>query len=241
MENNSYVYQHINKTTGEIFYIGIGTKNKNGKLRAYSRSNRNRIWHNYIKKHGDFIVEFIKTNITRSEACEIETKLIKEYGRIIDGSGRLTNISFGGEKTFYGMIRTKEHTQKIINKITGRKASLETRKKQSEKRLGIKLTQEHKEKIGLGNRGKIISEETKRKISLAQKGNKNRVWNDMEREKQRIALKGINAKMIKCLNNNIIYSSMIEAGNNLGISSKHISSVCKGKRTHTFGYKFIYI
>jgi len=185
MRTNSYVYRHVNKKNREIFYIGIGTENKNGKSRAYSYNNRNRIWHNYIKKHGDFDVEFIKTNITRIEACEIEQKLIKEFGRIIDGSGRLANISFGGERTFYGMVRTKEHTQKIVNKLIGKKASLQTRKKQSDAkkgntyRRGAKLSIEAKAKISKANKGSVgywtgkkRSDEDRLKMKFAKIGKK---------------------------------------------------------------------
>jgi hypothetical protein len=48
-------------------------------------------------------------------------------------------------------------------------------------------------------------------------------------------------KKIKCLNNNEIYESARDASRKLGIDYKHISTVCKGKRPTTYGYKFEYI
>lgn len=50
-----YVYRHIRRDTGEVFYIGKGFKN-----RAYSFLNRNPYWHNIVNKCG-FDVEISKT------------------------------------------------------------------------------------------------------------------------------------------------------------------------------------
>jgi hypothetical protein len=43
------------------------------------------------------------------------------------------------------------------------------------------------------------------------------------------------------LNNNVVYNSATEAAILLGISNKHIGTVCNGKREHTNGYKFKHV
>ncbi len=48
----------------------------------------------------------------------------------------------------------------------------EMKKKRSNFRKGLKISEETKRKIGLGNEGKIRSEETKKKLSLINKGKK---------------------------------------------------------------------
>ena len=113
---NYYLYYHKNPITKELFYIGIGT-NK----RAWDFiSGRNPHYKNYVKKHGIPVVDIIKKNITKEEACSLEIKLINEYGRKgIDVEGILLNKSIGGETIALGNKFTEEQKQKIIQAKTG--------------------------------------------------------------------------------------------------------------------------
>ena len=52
----------------------------------------------------------------------------------------------------------------------GKVVSEETRRKMSEKKLGVKRSEETRRKIGEAQKGHLVSEETKRKISEAHKG-----------------------------------------------------------------------
>ena len=90
--NDKVVYLHKRKSDNKVFYVGMGFKK-----RASDFSSRNKFWHNYVKKYGKPLVEIYKDNLTREEACKIEIKLIKKYGRIISGKGHLVNLSTGGE------------------------------------------------------------------------------------------------------------------------------------------------
>lgn len=72
VKDNWYIYRHI-KPNGETFYIGIGsTKNFN---RAYTKSSRNKYWHNIVNKYG-YEVQILKNNINKEEADELEKILI---------------------------------------------------------------------------------------------------------------------------------------------------------------------
>lgn len=64
-----YVYAHVRKDNGKVFYIGKGSNN-----RAYIRANRSDFWKRIVKKHG-FIVKIIISNLSENESykCEIET------------------------------------------------------------------------------------------------------------------------------------------------------------------------
>lgn len=88
----SIVYQHRRKDTNDIFYIGIGES----KTRAYSKSGRNRTWHQ-ITSNTEYTVEILHDNLTREQAKEIERTLIKEHGRLDKNQGKLANKSNGGE------------------------------------------------------------------------------------------------------------------------------------------------
>lgn len=154
---NKYIlYFHINNTTGQVFYVGIGNSK-----RPYKTTSRNELWHNIVNKYGyDVIIEEI--NLTWEEACITEMYWIKRIGRRDLGKGSLVNMTDGGEgrKCF----KTSENTKKLI----------------SESLLGIKrkpMSQETKDKIrkfNLGkpsnNKGKKTSEESKKKMSEARKG-----------------------------------------------------------------------
>ena len=229
MKTNSYVYQHICEATGELFYVGIGSGRKY--FRAHC-CNRNPIWHNYVNKHGSFKIEILKEDITRKEACDIEIELIKKYGRIIDKTGRLANISFGGEKTTYGLhwkkLPLSDSTKKKISDANkGKILSKATRDKISAARTGMKFTEVHKR--NMGKYARTVSDITKQKMS------------DAQRLRRCSAAKGSMWIGILCENNGKVYQNYAEIGKDLGISTKHISLVCKGQRPTTRGYKFKYV
>lgn len=94
MENNYYIYLHKRKDTGEIFYVGKGTKGKKSKHyhRARSKSGRNFIWHRITSKSSYDII--IYQDFDDEGLCvKREAELIKEYGQIIENTGPLSNIS----------------------------------------------------------------------------------------------------------------------------------------------------
>lgn len=86
-----YVYLHKRKKTDKIFYVGKGSKNKNGD-RYNSVKNRNTRWNRIVEKDGGFDVEIYKDNLTEDEAYELEKKLIADIGL-----ENLCNITEGGE------------------------------------------------------------------------------------------------------------------------------------------------
>lgn len=107
-----YVYEHYKKSTGEIFYVGIG----NSKDKKYSRANssikRNPHWKSIVKKHG-FFYKIVFESESREEVCKAEIDLILKYGRKDLGTGSLVNKTTGGEKTF---IMSKESIDKAVKK-----------------------------------------------------------------------------------------------------------------------------
>lgn len=170
----AYVYQHTRNDTGKIFYIGIG-KNK---YRITSKSKRNPLWLNIVKKHG-YNVTVTHDNIIWEEACVIEKYLISFYGRQNNETGILANMTDGGEGSSGYVVsdKRKEELRKMAlgNKYwLGKKHSDETKKNYSLNQLGIKnhrfgkkMSEEQKAKISASLIGHKHSEETKRKIGLA--------------------------------------------------------------------------
>ena len=83
------MYLHKKKTTGEIFYVGKGS----GK-RAWEFGSRNKYWRNVEMAHG-CDVEIYASNLQEWYALELERDLILKYGRRVDQTGTLCNITIG--------------------------------------------------------------------------------------------------------------------------------------------------
>jgi hypothetical protein len=174
MENNFYIYFHINPVNDEVFYVGKG---KNG--RAYHKYNKTKFWKNIVNKYG-WKVSIIHDNLSEVEAHELEKMYIKKIGRRDLGLGSLVNLSDGGEGVS-GLKMPDELRQKMRDAMTGeknhrygKKASDETRIKMSNSHKGKKKSEEHIRKVMEANRGKKrppLTEEHKKKISEGCRGN----------------------------------------------------------------------
>ena len=143
----AYVYKHIRKDTGEVFYIGIGKT----KRRLTNRHGRNDRWTKLVNKVG-FVAEIIEDGLDWDTACEMEKKLIKEYGRADLGEGKLVNMTDGGDG-----INNYSHSEETKKKMSNRKG----RSMQGElnPQFGKPLTEEHKQKIRDSKSGKQQSDE----------------------------------------------------------------------------------
>lgn len=160
-ENKFIVYRHINSLNGIVFYIGIGLLGR--EKQKYKRSER---WKNYVNKYG-FTYEILHTKLNWTEACEIEKRLIIEYGRCDLNTGNLINMTNGGDGAagYEGFWKGKKRPP----------VSDLTRKKLSENNprywLGKSISEETKEKLKTMNTGKKWSEQQKSNL------NGRPVWN----------------------------------------------------------------
>jgi hypothetical protein len=143
-----YVYNHINKNTKEVFYIGIAKDKK----RPYSKKNRGKFWMDYTSKY-DYDVIVTHSDICWEEACCIEKYLISFYGRRDLCLGNLVNMTDGGD----GAINLSQDAKNRIS---------ETLKNNPSKPY-LKLIEFNKTRQRIP-----CSEETKEKIRNAQKGKK---------------------------------------------------------------------
>lgn len=178
----SVVYQHRRLDTNEVFYVGIGKKE-----RAYDDYHLSSFWKSITNKT-KYRVEIVIGEIDFEEAKEVEKYLIKYYGRRDLGLGSLTNMTDGGDGA-NGAIRSKETREKISlaqlgskNHNYGKTITKEVKEKISKKLKGNKhleghiFTKESREKLSRakvgntnakGNKGKPKSEEHKNKIAEA--------------------------------------------------------------------------
>ena len=194
MEERIYcVYMHTNKTNGKK-YIGQTCQSfsqrcgKNG-AKYYPCP----VFYKAIMKYGwdNFEHEILFDKLTKEEADEKETELIKTYKtqnkkygyNVKEGGshGRIdeeTKIKIGLKNK--GRILSEEARQKMSYAKIGKKHSVERKEKiknslkeyyskEENKRFGFYVSQETREKMSKSGKGRKFSEQHKRKISEARK------------------------------------------------------------------------
>jgi hypothetical protein len=116
-------------------YVGTGTHR-----RAHAMNKRNPTWLDHVALHGKPRVEIPYEDLAPEVAWAAERLLIEQYGRVIDGTGTLLNVSRGG-KLSGDANRGKKHGD-------------ETRAKWSALRKGRTLSPEHIANHAASIRGK---------------------------------------------------------------------------------------
>jgi hypothetical protein len=199
------LYRHL-KPNGEVFYIGIGKKD-----RPKSKK-RSKWWKKIVNKYG-YEIQILKKDLTWEEACELEKILISYYGRLDIGTGTLVNMTNGGNGTL------------------GFKPTKETRKKISESGKGRKLvfTDEWRKNLSIAGKGRKLSKESRYKILENNKLRKPVLINNVNYFSISEASRKLNIsrasiingvfekKRKKILINNIEYNTIKEAAEKLNI------------------------
>jgi hypothetical protein len=131
-----YVYQYV-LPDGTPYYIGKGSKD---------RINESHMpWVEIPSKE---FRKFIKTNMSEQDAFDLELKMIKHYGRKIDG-GILDNVKLTRWVAQAGWKHSNETKEKISKANKGRVYSEEMRAKYQKPK-----SKEHAEKIRQANLGR---------------------------------------------------------------------------------------
>lgn len=221
----AYVYIHKKPISKEIFYVGIG-KSENHK-RATEFRRRNQLWHNVVNKYG-FIYEIINDNITWAEACKIEKELIKLLGRKNLNTGKLVNMTDGGDGT-YNIIVSDETREKLkianINRFHNWGDKISATKK------GVKFSEQHKLKLSEARKGKRPSQKC---IDSLVSYNKSGI-------KRTFEYKNSIPVIQLSLNKDFIgfFKSVKEAARNIPCNPNCIRQVLSGRAKTAKGYIFI--
>lgn len=205
----AYVYRHIRLDKNEPFYIGIG--NDTYYRRSRNKSRRNNLWKKIVSKT-EYEIEILFDNISYEFAQKKEIEFISLYGRINKGTGTLANLTDGGE-SLIGLVKTKEHIDKIRNTLKGRK-----------------LPDTHRKNISLGQIGRIHSEESKLKMSISKKGKRNLLI---------AGDKHINARKVLNTETNEIYSSLRIVSELYCINYSTLANQLNGNKVNKT--KFVYL
>ena len=229
--NDTYcVYIHTNKINNKK-YVGQTIHGDNPNLRWKNGSGyRNQLYfYQAIQKYGwdNFEHEVVASNLTKEESDNFEKLLIKKIYTYDRNFGY--NLTLGGGGS------------------SGCRVTEETRRKMSEARIGVRLSDETKSKIGAASKGRNVGR--KHTFEELEKMRKSKVRNpnkrggapkglvkseDVKRKiqegshKKQVAQKNLNGDILK------YYNSLSNASRETGISLGNISSCCNG-RCHTAG------
>jgi len=165
-----YVYGLYDPLKNELFYIGKGkiANNRHKDHLTERRGKENKLrWQRicHLRKAGvEPVIQILIENIECEEtAYNEESKLIKQYGKIIDNTGILTNILDDARPpSWKGRIKTAEHRKNLSLAHMGKTLSEETKRK-------IIDTKIKNGTLKSGMEGKTHTEETKQKISETKK------------------------------------------------------------------------
>ncbi len=260
-----YVYEHIRKDTGAVFYVGKGS----GK-RCNHFVNRGKFWNNFCKSKDNVKVRLPIQNVDEELSLLAEVELIDLYRK---RGVRLVNISDGGEGTS-GWIPSQETRQRIgeankhTPKASGEKHGMFGKKHTAESLVKMVLSQNKRDHTNHPMRGKHHTNEAKAKVSLARKGKcvgkdnpfYGKTHTDEIRKQIADARRGSKAteqarknmsiaalasaptnklsKPVLCLTNGVKYYGLNDASKQLNLHRQTIRMVCNGKLTQTGGYKF---
>lgn len=118
--NTYYVYAWYFKSTGKVFHIGKGTKNRY----LETRISRNVYFKNIIQKYSDDVaVKKLYENLTNEEACNLERKLISEYKARGECETNFHEGGCGGNTGNYHSPERHEKLSKFAKSRTGEKNS----------------------------------------------------------------------------------------------------------------------
>lgn len=173
-----YVYEHVRKDTGAVFYVGKGSR-----YRATVVQGRNRYWHRIVDKAGGYDVRLIASGLDEDLAFLAEMERIDQLRRL---GVRLANMTDGGE----GMAGYKMDADVVERRAAKRRGK--KRPDISARLRGVKKTEEHKKNLSIARTGLKVSVEGRAKMSAARKGRpsatKGRTQSDAVKEKIRASV-----------------------------------------------------
>ena len=128
MTNTFYIYLHRRLDTGDVFYVGKGTRSDSHQYqRALEVKRRSRLWRFVASKAG-CSVELVADFFAESDAFTMERELIAFHGRRDTGRGSLVNMTDGGEG-MAGHVPSDSTRAKRRASMVGREVPLDVRAK----------------------------------------------------------------------------------------------------------------
>lgn len=217
--NKYYVYAHVNKTDGSVFYIGKGSG-----VRANAIYNRNKFWRRIAKKHGYDIV-YLCTDLTEDQAYKKEIELIKKYKSYGQCYANFTN---GGDGV---RVDKRWWNDKISKSLKGR-ITPKGVDNPSYKPCG---TMDELFNLYVTQRKSTIE------ISKIYNVSTTTIWERLRQYNIKPRIVGSHGVKIICINDGMEFNSILSAAKYYKVHRENIRKVLKGKYKHTNNLQFKYI
>lgn len=214
---NFTVYKHTSPS-GKV-YVGITSLTPQKRWAAgYKHSPHFRA---AIQKYGwdNIQHEILAEGLTKEEAEQMEVDLIAKYQATDRRYGY--NADCGG--TSPG--RASEETRRKIS---------EAQKGEKHHYYGKHLSAEHRKKLGDSHRGKHYRPRSAEHCKRLSEANTGKHPDAIAREKMSVAKK----KAVLCVETGVIYDSVTEAAEAVGVKASNISAACYGKIKRVKGLHF---
>jgi hypothetical protein len=220
-----YVYLHLKKDTGEVFYVGKGSfrKDRNPLYeRATVDHSRNLKWRNVVKKHGYKVVIFASCQ-TDEEAQRLEKQLIKELGRNDLGLGNLVNFTDGGDG-HCGIILPESLREKRRAAAKGPRSKAWVQ--------AIRLARKNGGNGGVVKKGDKLPQWWKDRIAATKHGKDNPMFGRTGKEHP-------NTRRVFNVKTSKVYESVSQAADRCGYNMKTLYNWLSGHRPNPTDLRFI--
>lgn len=212
-------------------YIGLTCQTLERRARGGLGYKECTAFYNAILKYGwdNIEHEVLESGLTFEEACERERYYISYFHSLTTECGY--NLENGGRVNCRMSQETKD---KISKTLTGRKGTPhteESKRKLSEATRGKKSpprSEEYRKKLSESLKGRVFTEEHCRHISEGKKGTQAGKNNPR-------------ARKVRCVELDIVFDTIKEAGEFVKGSPKNIISVCAGRLKTSGGYHWMYV
>lgn len=140
-----YVYEWYVKETGEIFYVGKGTKNR------YKVKKHNRFFNDFIKRY-DCESRIVKHFESEKEAFEYEFERVLELKLKGQCVCNIYNGGTGGTTDWWTDEKRKEYSQKNVMKSENQRNRMSKNNPMKKQDIVKKVASKNKRKICIGNK-----------------------------------------------------------------------------------------
>ena len=252
------MYRFVDPVANEVFYVGKGSGDRvqthfNAAKRGASGHFYNRV-RKLLSAGLEPEVEFIWECDDEAEALQKEVEFIALYGRRLDGTGTLCNVTTGGEGCALDGAALVARNAAISKGLKGRVVAEESRAKISEtKKSRYARDPELYEKTAKALAAARQNVDESKRVAAVARSAKNRVWSDESRKKLSDSCKGrrygadVHARISKskmkavlCHNTGEVFQNGREAAKATGVGYKSVWRVCNGEYPSVKGFIFSY-
>ena len=212
-----YVYLHKKADTGEVFYVGKGSRPD----RIVDRAGRSTWWHATVAKHG-LVTEMIQHYATDSQSKAFERSLIAFYGRQNTKTGCLINLTDGGDGSA-GIIASA---------ATRAKRSEHARRPRSVEWIqAVRVARKNGGNGGVVKKGDVLPDSWRRAISRGQRGPNNFM-------RGRTGVLAPNRRDVVDTQTGVKYPTVLLAAESCNLKMKTLYNMLSGHRPNMTALRF---